>query len=602
MMDPVTRYYLVLAGFALVGLAGFFTLYLFKWENQRNFFILALILAGIAWIFASFMEIAANSYDSKVFWYQAQYICLICVPPFWIATAVHMSGMRKDRAQWTIVSTFALAAVFLALFLTNPLHHLAFETLGLAEDGRTVRKAPGPVYYAYLFYVFTSLFVGVTIIAKGAVTAPLNRRRRAITTAVAIGIPIVLGLVDLVFPEFLGSLEIAPIAALPACIVLFIGALKYRFLDPVPVAKADLVERLADPVLVFDVTGALLYANARARSLMSDKSEGAAEKAAKGDSRPPMGEAAAAVRVCVKSAADGAELSLMGKDWAVAAEPVLDDKGDSIARIVSLRDVTSAREAAQRLEEMVAERTVGLAAANRSLADEVEKTRRSEAALKSSLDEKDLLLRELNHRVKNNLQVISSLLRLQSSRAGEKEVRQALESTQGRIRSISLVHERLYRDGSPGKVDAGEYIRAVAGGIAALHKTDARGVDLSVDSGGVELDLDTAVNLGIIVNEAVSNAFKHVFDRGRGSRLGISLRANEAASLILRVEDDGPGFKEGETPAGLGLMIIEAVARQLGGRVEYGGKGSGVLVAEIRPVRAGSEASPPSGAGKGENT
>jgi two-component sensor histidine kinase len=365
---------------------------------------------------------------------------------------------------------------------------------------------------------------------------------------------------------------------------------KYRFLDPVPVAKADLVERLADPVLVFDVSGALLYANARARSLMGGKGGDTAPVPGGEEAELPSGEAAVAVRVSVRAAGDGAELSIMGKDWAVAAEPVLDDKGDSMARIVSLRDVTSAREAAQRLEEMVAERTAGLAAANRSLADEVEKTRRSEAALKFSLDEKDLLLRELNHRVKNNLQVISSLLRLQASRAGDQEVKQALESTQGRIRSISLVHERLYRDGSPGRVDAGEYIRAVAGGIASLHETDTRGVALTVDSNGIELDLDAAVNLGIIVNEAVSNSFKHVFDRGRGNSLGISLRTNEAGSLILRVEDDGPGFTEGGAPAGLGLMIMEAVARQMGGRVDYGGPGSGVLVVEIRSFRAAGDA------------
>jgi len=583
------RAYVILTGFAVASLGGFLTLYLYKWESRKNYFLITMIVDATAWVFACLLEVVLPRYEEKAFWYQAQYAFLICIPPLWLASTVHMSGMRKSRAAASTILTFGLAIALLAVFLTNGLHGIAFRSLSLSGDGTTIMKDAGPAYYFYLVYLFTSLFVGATTVIKGAIGGEVQRKRRAALTVVAISIPVLAGLADTFFPELMGSFEIAPIAALPTCIVLFFGAARYRFLDPVPLAKADLVERLADPVIVLDVSGPILYANARARALM-----GSGGGTRVGKDGLPEGEAAASVRVAVRSASTGDEIALAEREWAVAAEPVTSGKGEPVARIVSLRDVTSAREEAQRLEDMVAERTAGLAEANRSLADEVEKSRRSEAALKRSLEEKDLLLRELNHRVKNNLQVISSLLRLQSSRARDGDVREALEATQGRIKSISLVHERLYRGGSLGTVGASDYLRAIAEGIASLHEAEKRGIAVSVDADGIELDLDAAVNLGIMVNEAVNNAFKHVFDPGKGKRLAISLKRGGGGGLVLRVEDDGPGFSAEDGKAGLGLTIVNAVARQMGGKAAFGAPGSGVLEARIsvEPAENGAGSGP----------
>ncbi len=589
------RAYVILTGFAVASLGGFLTLYLYKWESRKNYFLITMIVDATAWVFACLMEVVLPRYEEKAFWYQAQYAFLICIPPLWLASTVHMSGMRKSRANASTILTFALAIVLLAVFLTNGLHGIAFHSLSLSGDGVTIVKDAGPAYYFYLVYLFTSLIVGATTVIKGAIGGEAQRKRRAALTVAAISIPVAAGLADTLFPELMGDLEIAPIAALPTCVVLFFGAARYRFLDPVPLAKADLVERLADPVLVFDVQGSLLYANARARSLM-----GCENGAAIGRDGLPSGEAAASVRVAVRGASAGDGISLAGREWAVAAEPVTSGKGEPVARIVSLRDVTTAREEAQRLEDMVAERTAGLAEANRSLAGEVEKSRRSETALKRSLEEKDLLLRELNHRVKNNLQVISSLLRLQASRARDGDVREALETTQGRIKSIALVHERLYRGGSLGTVGASDYLRAIAEGIASLHEAEKRGISVSVDADGIELDLDAAVNLGIMVNEAVNNAFKHVFDPGKGKRLAISLKRGGCGGLVLRVEDDGPGFSAEDGKAGLGLTIVNAVARQMGGKAVFGAPGSGVLEAEISVEPAGNGAGSGPGGTEGE--
>jgi|GEM_PF-2494169 two-component sensor histidine kinase len=567
MMEAGMRVYLLLSAIALVGLGGFFSLYLMRWESRKNVFTMVLILLAMLWIFSYLMESVERALAAKVFWFNVQYLALICIPPFCLASTIRITRISKRQAWANISITFSFSLGLVLALASNGLHGQFFRSYALNNDGLSVRKSAGPIYYLYIVYIFTVFFVSAAILIANAVSGARSQRRRPLVTLLAIGVPVLVGIVDLIWPELWGSLEVAPLSALVSSAILLVGAVRYRFLDPVPLARADLVEKLADPVFVFEPEGGLLYANARARDL-----------------------APVDAPVILSAAQDGDEVSLDGRDWAVASEAVPvpgrpGRAGEVAARIVSLRDVTTAREAAQRLEDIVRERTEGLAAANRSLEREIERTRRSEAALTASLKEKELLLRELNHRVKNNLQVVSSLIRLQSSRMPEGEARQALDSAQGRIRSISLVHERMYRAGLEGRVVAEDYLRDIANGVAAQRQGARREVSVKVDGGGIELDLDSAVNLGLIVNESVDNAFKHVFERGRGSRLEISLTRGEGDIVRLRVSDDGPGFEPRCQAGGLGLRMIEAIARQMDGRIVVGDPGAGVLEVEIRTGR-----------------
>jgi len=189
------------------------------------------------------------------------------------------------------------------------------------------------------------------------------------------------------------------------------------------------------------------------------------------------------------------------------------------------------------------------------------------AQLRQALADKDVLLREIHHRVKNNLQVIASLLALQSS-AARPEVRPAFDESRQRIRSMGLVHELLYQSEELASIDFAEYLRRVADSVS--NSFGAHDVELVVRAPGVRLDVDAAVPCGLIVNELVTNSFKHAFP-DRSGRIVVSVTLDHD-DVLLEVCDDGIGLPASfqlDTARTLGLQIVNALSHQLHGGVEF---------------------------------
>jgi two-component sensor histidine kinase len=185
------------------------------------------------------------------------------------------------------------------------------------------------------------------------------------------------------------------------------------------------------------------------------------------------------------------------------------------------------------------------------------------------LAEKETLLKEVHHRVKNNLQLVSSLLNLQQNSATDARVAQAIGEGQSRLRSIALIHEKLYQSESLSRLDAGEYLRDLAATLVRTFSTQARRIELHVNGDPVQLDPDTIIRLGLTVNELVCNAFKYAFPAHTSGRIQVDFCRTGADGYRLRVSDTGVGMALSEVQAGksLGLRLVEAIARQLGGRL-----------------------------------
>lgn len=196
---------------------------------------------------------------------------------------------------------------------------------------------------------------------------------------------------------------------------------------------------------------------------------------------------------------------------------------------------------------------------------DISERREAERLIVASLAEKETLLKEVHHRVKNNLQVISSLLSLQSEGLPESQ-RSAFALSQARIQSIALVHEKLYRSSRLSHIDFGDYALTLVEQLFVAHDGDRRGIAANVEGNGVELPIDTAVPCGLITNELVSNCLKHAFPAGRKGSIQVRLRRLNAERLELTIADDGTGFPHGfEARRGgsLGLELVFALARQL---------------------------------------
>lgn len=198
-----------------------------------------------------------------------------------------------------------------------------------------------------------------------------------------------------------------------------------------------------------------------------------------------------------------------------------------------------------------------------------------EARIRATLHEKEVLLREIHHRVKNNLQVIASLLRLGAERVEDSQAREIFQDSQSRIRSMALIHERLYLTGELARVPFREYLRSLTRELFSAHNAWARGVRLELESDDTILTLEVAIPCGLIIHELVNNALEHAFPAataGEGpaaeKRIQVIFHHRESGHYELEVADNGVGMPPASDLAAhqsLGLELVDALVHQVGG-------------------------------------
>ena len=207
------------------------------------------------------------------------------------------------------------------------------------------------------------------------------------------------------------------------------------------------------------------------------------------------------------------------------------------------------------------------------LARDITERKRAETTLRAALDEKTALLNEVHHRVKNNLQVIASLLRLEVGRSSQPDTRAALGDMQGRIRSMALLHESLYRTGVFASVDLDIYLKQLCQQAFRASAQLNGAVRLVLDLAMVRVTLDQATPCGLLVNELISNCFKHAFPGERSGEVRVALQPVSGTQWRLTVSDNGVGLSadfEARRGTSLGLQLVSDLAQQLGGALEVG--------------------------------
>jgi PAS domain S-box-containing protein len=218
-------------------------------------------------------------------------------------------------------------------------------------------------------------------------------------------------------------------------------------------------------------------------------------------------------------------------------------------------------------------RTSQLEADNIKLQAEVDERLRVEAALRSTVRQKDTLLREIHHRVKNNLQVISSMLSLQSANIEEESVLQLFRESRNRVRALALLHERLMSAEDLEKIDINDYIHNLVANVFRSYGMSTEHVSTEVDVDDIRFDVDTAIPCGLIINELVSNSLKHAFNDGHGGCVNVSLHRDAHGGYELAVHDNGKGLPENfdfRTTESVGLQLVVALTQQLNGEISLG--------------------------------
>ena len=223
---------------------------------------------------------------------------------------------------------------------------------------------------------------------------------------------------------------------------------------------------------------------------------------------------------------------------------------------------------------------------------DITQRKQAEELIKASLHEKEVLLKEIHHRVKNNLQVICSLLNLQSGYIRDSEALALFRESESRIRSMAMIHEKLYQSESLSRVDFAEYLSSLSSLLFATYVANPAAVRLTTRLDPMFLDIDTALPLGLIVNELVSNSLKYAYPEGRSGVVELTLRAGPENQYTLSVRDQGVGLPAGldvNNTDTLGLHLVNILSAQLGAALSVESNGHGTVFEVVSNAKARSE-------------
>jgi two-component sensor histidine kinase len=517
---------------------------------RKNPFSIGLLMCALAWVW--FRAGADNLPIGNGKWavYYCEYISLAFIPPFWIGTCLSFAGRTVARFRWLLISLFSAAALFTVFLLSNSSTYIFFQSITISAKTLHFSRNPGIIYIVFMIYLFASLVSGIIYIIGNRSDLSIIDRKRSFFILIAVAAPVLAGIVD-VFREFSGQgISFASVAIIFSVVVLIIGMFRSRLLSPVPLAHKAMIDEMLEPVFVLDDRYRIVYANPSGHLLSPD-----------GYLPPRIAFNIAFPEIVWRNGKESL-VRIRNRDYILRSKPILVKKEAAGATVILFHDVTMIAEENFRLEALVLERNKLLHDTNKQLQEEITRYQKAQTQLEELVQQKEILLREVHHRVKNNLQIIMSMMSLQNNRLGDNdEIREICNAMKNRIRSISLVHELLYQAAFFEGLDFGSYIAELVKGIGGFYSDEGVQTVTEIKTDKVKVSTDFCINLGLVLNELVINAIKHgVLPVGRG-KVTVSLR-KESDMLIMAVSDTGRGFP-GDYPSGngksLGMSIINSI-------------------------------------------
>ncbi|MBD2094338.1 PAS domain-containing protein [Trichocoleus sp. FACHB-591] len=276
-------------------------------------------------------------------------------------------------------------------------------------------------------------------------------------------------------------------------------------------------------------------------------------------------------------------------------KPLLSPDGKAYQVLGVATDITAHKQAEvdlqllnEALELKVQKRTNALQAVNEQLLTEITERQRAEEQIKLSLREKEVLLKEIHHRVKNNLQVISSLLKLQAGSIKEYHVLEILKESQNRVRAMALLHEKLYQSEDLAKVNFAEYVHSLVANLFRSYGVKSQTITAKINVQDVLFDIDAVIPCGLIINELISNSLKYAFPESQKGEVSVELVSTEAGECQIVVSDNGVGLpKELDFyhTESLGLQLVCMLTEQLEGRIELDRSSGAVFRISLKPIK-----------------
>ncbi len=549
-------------------------------SNLHTYFLF-LMLSVFFWCLGASMDFFSIAAWAKIFWVKISYLGVATAAPLWFIFVLNyvnfavqeakLSSTPKfqkslenlqfskavgSSASWLQIRDlqtsifgilseylkhsyigliFAIPLIVLIMALTNEWHGLLWPSIVPISNqpGALLIYEHGPVFWVNTIYSFVLILTGIILLIRMFIDSSIQYRYQ-------ISILILVGLVPLIFGIIYANhiipipgLDFTPFALTISGILLAISIFKFQFLDIIPVAHEILFKSMINGVLVFDDNEKLIEVNSAAGLMgISPDDVGKGVDDILGKFKE--------LKSIYKTHKSESEIFLgePANRWVqMQITPIYDDKNIFKGHLLIIQDIN--------------------------------KRKTLEKELEKSLEEKELMMKEIHHRVKNNLMIIQSLLQLQSRYINDENVLNIFRESQSRIRSMALIHQRLYQHNLK-TIDFGDYPRTLALDIFKSYASDPDQIKLNVYADNVMLNIDTAIPLGLILNELVSNSLKYAFPEGRKGQLTVEFKLEDNKYKLI-ISDDGIGIPEElnyKNSDSLGLKLVYSLSDQIGAEVK----------------------------------
>ncbi|MBU7032258.1 MAG: PAS domain-containing protein [Theionarchaea archaeon] len=492
------------------------------------------ILANTIWILGYAMELASTTPSAMIFWDQVQFISIIILPTLWFLYSIYYTCHENWITRRVKILLLIMPVVTFFLTLTNDSHNLIWMNYSLVQGNYlSMKETYGLWFWFYVAYISALVLSGALLFFQMILTSPKPYKIQGGALLAALLFPIGAGILVLSGLNPIPSLNLIPVSLVFSNAIVALDIIYYWLGDILPLARETVIENMLDSVLVLDRKNRVVDLNPAARALLHDTGSTLIGKPID-DVFPTVSTFIPHIPTFLKNSSI---LQYEGKIFEIYSTPLTDWQGYHKGTLVVLRDIT-------------------------------EQTQSKE--LKKALREKEILFKEVHHRVRNNMQIISSLLNLQSRQIKEEKYAGLFKESQGRIRAMLLVHEYLYQSKDLSHIDLNEYVSMLLTSLFQSFGAQKGILNSKIDVSSLVLSINTAIPCGLIINELISNSLLHAFPDGRKGE--VVIRAYPVGNEIeLVVSDNGIGLPEDidiNSTGSVGLRLISNLVKtQLKGTI-----------------------------------
>ncbi len=552
----------------------------YVWVNRKLLFPnLSVFLLASAWIWlvCELCEYLFPEAGTKVLFDKLQYVGITMLPPSWIGFVYYYINRNIKRTLFFVCASGFVCAGFLALVLTNDLHNLLWNNVRISVNMINVEKDLTTFYYAYRGINVSLFLAGLCYLFIRLLGKTGYRRKQGTTILVGVFVPFLALVLGAFLPPEYSYMDFTPICFSVSSLVI-VYFIRLRYYRTIPLAQHIVTESMKDLLVILNPDNLIIYLNPAAYGLFDGTNERIIGRHLE-EMLPVLDEA---IKNVSSKSVHNQLISMNGVYYDLSVSPIKSGGTKPIGTVLVLRDITRLKTVEENLTHMkedlearVEERMCELASINVTLQAEIEERKKTEEKLHVSLTEKDILLGEIHHRVKNNLQVIMSLLKLQKNQITDPKALQNFNTAISRIQSIAMIHERLYKSKDLANTQFSDYINQLTREIVYLHSDYGSAIYLAVNAENIYLDIDRSILCGLVLNELILNAIKYAFPvkpatpSAEMNRLSVDF-FEEGETYVLKTADNGVGLPDGFDPNGtdtLGMKIINTLVKQLSGTI-----------------------------------